>query len=54
MDIKLLVYCFFSVLLASICKGMVGFGDPLISGPLLSMALPNSVITPGQDPVSLI
>lgn len=54
MDIKLLVYCFFSVLLASICKGMVGFGDPLISGPLLSMALPNSVITPGQVPVSLI
>jgi len=33
---------------------MVGFGDPLISGPLLSMALPNSVITPGQVPVSLL
>ena len=54
MDIKLCLYCFFSVLLASICKGMVGFGDPLISNPLLSMVLSNSVITPGQVPVSLI
>lgn len=54
MDIKMIFYCFISVLLASICKGMVGFGDPLISGPLLSMALPNSVITPGQVPVSLV
>lgn len=52
-DIKLMYYCFASILLASICKGLVGFGDPLISGPLLSMVLPNSVITPGQVPVSL-
>lgn len=50
----LMVYCFASVLVASICKGIVGFGDPLISGPLLSMALPNRVITPGQVPVSLL
>ena len=50
---KLFAYCFASVLLASVCKGMVGFGDPLISGPLLSMALPNRVITPGLSPVSL-
>lgn len=48
-----MIYCFVSILLASVCKGMVGFGDPLISGPLLSMILPNSVITPGQVPVSL-
>lgn len=54
MDLSLIFYCFISVLIASICKGMVGFGDPLISGPLLSMVLPNSVITPGQVPVSLI
>lgn len=54
MDGGVMVYCFASVLLASICKGMVGFGDPLISGPLLSMALPNRVITPGQAPVSLL
>ena len=51
---KLFAYCFASMLLASICKGMVGFGDPLISGPLLSMALPNRVITPGLSPVSLL
>ena len=54
MDAKMILYCFFSVMLASVCKGLVGFGDPLISNPLLSMVLPNSIITPGQVPVSLI
>lgn len=54
MSIELILYCFFSVFAASISKGLVGFGDPLISGPLLSMALSNSIITPGQVPVSLL
>lgn len=53
MDFKMVLYCFISVLVASVCKGLVGFGDPLISGPMLSMVLPNSTITPGQVPVSL-
>ena len=42
------------VCVAVIVKGLAGFGDPLISTPLLSLALPNSVITPGLAPVSLI
>lgn len=48
------IFYFACVSIAFIVKGLAGFGDPLISTPLLSMALPNSVITPGLAPVSLI
>lgn len=48
------LYFFFSVCIAFVIKGLAGFGDPLISTPLLSVFLPNSVITPGLLPVSLI
>jgi len=48
------IFYFVCVCLAFIVKGLAGFGDPLISTPLLSLALPNSVITPGLAPVSLI
>ena len=34
-------------LLAYTVKGLIGFGNPLISAPLLSMRLDNVVITPG-------
>ncbi len=34
-------------MLAYTVKGLVGFGNPLISAPLLSMRLDNVVITPG-------
>lgn len=34
-------------------KWMIGFGNPLISGPLLSMRLDNALITPGGLPVDL-
>lgn len=48
------IFYFVCVCVAFIVKGLAGFGDPLISTPLLSLALPNSVITPGLAPVSLI
>jgi hypothetical protein len=48
------LYYFFSITAAFIIKGLVGFGDPLISTPLLSVVLPNSVITPGLQPISTI
>ena len=34
-------------LLSYMVKGLIGFGNPLISGPLLSMELDNVLITPG-------
>lgn len=40
-------------LLAYTIKWMIGFGNPLISGPLLSMRLDNALITPGTLPVDL-
>lgn len=54
MDVSMLIYCFLSVCTAFIIKGLVGFGDPLVSTPLLSLRLPNSTITPGIAPVSLV
>jgi len=51
---KAIIYYFVCVCAAFIVKGLAGFGDPLIYTPLLSLALPNSVITPGLAPVSLI
>lgn len=49
-----IIYYFICVCVAFVVKGLAGFGDPLISTPLLSLALPNSVITPGLAPVSLV
>ena len=54
MELPLILYIFISVTIAFIIKGLVGFGDPLLSTPLLSVYLPNSTITPGLLPVSLI
>ena len=44
-DIVVLV--FFAQFLAYTVKGLIGFGNPLISGPLIAMRLDNTVITPG-------
>lgn len=49
-----IVFYFACVCIAFVVKGLAGFGDPLISTPLLSLVLPNSVITPGLAPVFLI
>lgn len=42
----LVVFIFLTQFLAYFVKGLVGFGNPLISGPLLSMGLDNVLITP--------
>ena len=52
METGLLIYIFISTCLAFTVKGLVGFGDPLLFTPLLSVYLPNSVITPVFAPVS--
>ena len=54
MDFGMILFCFISVCLGFVIKGLAGFGDPLIYTPLLSVALPNSTITPGMLPVSLV
>lgn len=54
MDVFHICYCFISVCAAFVVKGIVGFGDPLVSTPMLSVFLPNSMITPGLAPVSPI
>ena len=41
------LFIFSAQLLAYTVKGLVGFGNPLISAPILSMSLDNVVITPG-------
>ena len=42
-----ILFIFAAQLLAYTVKGLVGFGNPLISAPILSMRLDNVVITPG-------
>lgn len=42
------VFVFAVELLAYTIKWMIGFGNPLISGPLLAMRLDNALITPGN------
>ena len=44
-DMALFVFC--AQFLAYAVKGLIGFGNPLISAPILSMRLDNVVITPG-------
>lgn len=41
------LFVFAAQLLAYTIKGLIGFGNPLISAPILSMRLDNVVITPG-------
>ena len=43
--IALFIFC--AQFLAYTVKGLIGFGNPLISAPILSMRLDNVVITPG-------
>jgi uncharacterized membrane protein YfcA len=47
----LVIYVFFIQFFACIIKGLVGFGNPLISSPLLAMRLNNNVITPMNLPL---
>ena len=43
----IIAFIFLAQCLAYTVKGLIGFGNPLISAPLLSMRLDNIVITPG-------
>lgn len=54
MSASLAVYIFIVISIAFIVKGLVGFGDPLISSPLLVMRLNNKDISPSLLPISLI
>lgn len=54
MTVSLGIYIFAVVAFAFVIKGLVGFGDPLLYNPLLSVHLDNKYISPGLLPVSLL
>lgn len=54
MTFSLGCYIFIIVACAFVVKGLAGFGDPLISNPLLALKLDNKDITPALLPVSLV
>jgi len=54
MALSLGIYIFAVVAFAFVIKGLVGFGDPLLFNPLLSVRLDNKYISPGLLPVSLL
>ena len=54
MTLTLGTYIFIVVAISFIIKGLVGFGDPLIFNPLLSIRMDNKHISPGLLPVSLL
>ena len=45
MTLSTALFIFAAQLLAYLVKGLIGFGNPLISAPILSMGLDNVVIT---------
>ena len=51
---SLALYISITIACSFIIKGLVGFGDPLISTPLLSVRLDNKDISPSLLPVSLL
>lgn len=54
MTFSLGIYIFIVVVFSFIIKGLVGFGDPLLFNPLLSIRIDNKHISPGLLPVSLL
>ena len=54
MTTSLGIYIFAVICISFVIKGLVGFGDPLIFNPLLSLRLDNKDISPGMLPVSLL
>ncbi|MBP2659052.1 MAG: hypothetical protein H6Q69_2084 [Firmicutes bacterium] len=48
MSITLAIYIFIVQFMSFIIKGLVGFGNPLLSNPLMAMQLDNKVITPAN------
>lgn len=53
MTLSLGIYIFIVIAFSFIIKGLVGFGDPLLFNPLLSVRIDNKHISPGLLPVSL-
>ncbi len=53
MTLSTALFIFAAQLLAYLVKGLIGFGNPLISAPILSMGLDNVVITPGYAAAGL-
>lgn len=47
-ELSLVIYICVVQFIAFLIKGLVGFGNPLISQPLLAMQLDNAIITPGN------
>ena len=54
MTASLGIYIFIVVAISFIIKGLVGFGDPLIFNPLLSVRMDSKHISPGMLPVSIL
>lgn len=54
MTLSLGIYIFIVIAFSFIIKGLVGFGDPLLFNPLLSIRIDNKHISPGLLPVSLL
>lgn len=54
LSLDLMIFVFIIQFSACIIKGLVGFGNPLFSNPLLAMRLNNNVITPTNLPVDWI
>lgn len=48
MSLSLAIYLFVVQFLSFIIKGLVGFGNPLLSNPFMAMRLDNKVITPAN------
>ena len=47
MTVSMALFIFAAQLVGYVVKGLIGFGNPLISAPILSMRMDNVVITPG-------
>lgn len=48
LSLALAIYIFIVQLVSFMIKGLVGFGNPLLSTPLMAMYLNNSIITPAN------
>lgn len=51
LSLDLIIFVFIIQFLACIIKGLVGFGNPLFSNPLMAMRLNNNIITPTNLPI---
>ena len=52
--LELSIFIFFTMFISFIIKGIAGFGDPLISNPLLSLKIDTKFITPSNLLASIV